>query len=467
MRLRSIGSKIAGTLGAELLILFALAFNAVAAAPDLWEIGTSNKYELDLGHGDPFTSAYNSSVNPDDPADIPALRDPSHDFYLFEPARTNGKPIGARPLVAYFHGADINPSPEKQRRQIEYYVRHGFVVVWMPFCDTRGFCLDFALYDDNAAIALRDALSLLSMDGHVEIALNEQGDPRVGFVGFSLGSHVAARVAGAGEAAKPYVIILHDGAGYEASVIEPIENLNLPKAAETFVINLVIGFIEGNGWGWDDPDSATRTYQIKHALPLDQASLSGISPDTLFVALGAAESEFGPNAVETVRRIYHRIGSKRKLAAIIPHVCASEEPFNAGFVYKCPEDLSGAVNNTTERFYYSEHDLFSGALSNRLFDSAVLLQTTNCLLENPPLENPPPKENADSTKPGDSNSNQKSPTAVSQKTAKSWRKPGPAGPNPLCTGVGRRFTGVWSDSNGALLRRAERKHEWLLLDPDS
>lgn len=114
--------------GAALMLCLSSVTSAAQAVPDLWRPTATYygyQYAMNMSHGDPFTKPYNAVLNSADPQNIPADHDTSADFYLFEPTRIDGAPTSPRPLIVYFHGADMAPAPTKQRAQIEHYVRSG------------------------------------------------------------------------------------------------------------------------------------------------------------------------------------------------------------------------------------------------------------------------------------------------------------------------------------------------------
>jgi len=413
--------------GAALVLCLSSVTSAAQAVPDLWRPTATYygyQYAMDMSHGDPFTKPYNAVLNRADPQNIPADHDTSADFYLFEPKRIDGAPTTPRPLIVYFHGADMAPAPTKQRAQIEHYVRSGVSVLWMPFCDTKRSCLDFVKYESNAIRALLDGRFRLWQSDHVDIAQDANGREQILFVSFSLGSHVAARIAGQigalnvnwGALPEPKGIIFHDPAGNEASVKGA-----LTDAGFGWLYPTAVNIIESNGWGWDPPGGGARTYMIRDALPLAQNMLAGIQPSTFVIILGAKASVTFPNAYETARRLYSYPSSSVKRAYVVPHQCVSQLIGPPSYV--CPANLSQSSHNMFGHQYYSNHAMFAEGTDN-LKETALLMQTTACAKQ---VE-----------------------TGVVQ---------------AYCTGSQATYTGTWQQPNGTFQRYADPKTTWTLTAP--
>lgn len=407
--------------------LAVLALPRVAQAlPDLWQPDASHydyEYTLDLSHGDPFTTPYNRVLNPTDPQSLPEDHDTSADFYLFEPRRLDGQPTTPRPLVVYFHGASLWPSPTQVRSQIEHYVQSGYSVLYPMFCNDKLACVDFVRQDGNAMTALMDGRYTLWQDDHVGLEVRADGKENIAFVAQSLGSHIATRLAGWlghldrgwGALPTPQALIFHDAAGHESSIRSAVGSLG-----EGFY-QWVINGLEDHGLGWDPIAGGPRTYEIKDVLPLTPELLSGVPSSTLVLLLAAEETYETPNAFETARRIYAYVPAAESRAYVVPSQCATE--VNGSVSYECPPDLAASSHSAWHHYYFSSHVLF-GIGDDALMNSAVVLQTTACL--------------------------EQARTGSVQ---------------PLCTGSFATFSGVWQQPDGTGSRLADTKFDWSLPAP--
>jgi hypothetical protein len=219
------------------------------------------------------------------------------DYYLFEPSSNAGTPFSEAPLIVYLHGAapfPNAPDPSDVRSQIQHYVRQGFTVAYLMFCDRNSICSDFEIQEQAALDSLEAVMDELSQPGHVHVSHDGQGRPKVAFLAHSVGTVMAARMAsrlGAEQASDPSVpapaaLILLDPAGYEQKF-----------------------------------DMGNLHIDIRHIFPLEAPALNGMRPDTKIVALVAEGSAADANSISTAPRIltYAPVADKR--AWLVPHQC--------------------------------------------------------------------------------------------------------------------------------------------------
>jgi pimeloyl-ACP methyl ester carboxylesterase len=261
------------------------------------------------------------------------------DYYLFEPRTHGGALLAEAPLIVFLHGAapfPNAPAPTDVRSQIQHYVRHGFTVAWLMFCDRDSICSDFQSQEQTALDSLEAVIDELGQPGHVHVPNDAQGRPRLVFLAHSVGTVMAARMAarlGADQQADPAVpapaaLILLDPAGYEQKF-----------------------------------DLGDIHIDIRKIFPLEPPALDGMRPDTKIVALVAEGSVNHANSRSTGPRILHYAPVADKLGWVVPHQCVRTNNNGPGDYTTCngrevegrTADQSGTFFGWRWRDYYATH----------------------------------------------------------------------------------------------------------------
>jgi pimeloyl-ACP methyl ester carboxylesterase len=176
----------------------------------------------------------------------------AHMFWIFEPS--DPTPVSA-PLIVFNHGWSAL-FPVAYRMWIDHIVKRGNIVVFPRY--QRGLYFGFEVFNANAIIAVKDAITILQSGNHVRPELD-----KFAIVGHSLGGGITANMAAQA---------LDVGLPVPKAImpVQPAEPLSgfadLQKISNTTLMLVIVGendTVVGNG-------SAKNIFKNTTQIPVDQ-----------------------------------------------------------------------------------------------------------------------------------------------------------------------------------------------------